>query len=126
MKCQNCKKEIKNGKYCSNKCQSLYQSSLKINEWLQGENFVRKGGTSIPSWMRKHLLDAANHQCEKCGWNEVNEYTNNIPLEIDHIDGDAYNNLKDNLRVLCPNCHSLTKTFKNTGNRKSSRTYRNK
>ena len=39
--------------------------------------------------------------------------------------GDAYNNNITNLKVLCPNCHSLTKTYKNIGNRKSSRTYRN-
>jgi hypothetical protein len=35
-----------------------------------------------------------------------------IPLELDHIDGDAGNNNYDNLRVLCPNCHALTPTFK--------------
>lgn len=122
--CLNCKKEINSGKYCSNKCQGHYQSSLKINEWLEGENFIRKGGTSIPSWMRTHLLNEANHKCEQCGWGEMNEYTQTIPLEIDHTDGDAYNNLRENLRVLCPNCHSLTKTFRNAGNRTSSRTYR--
>ena len=47
-----------------------------------------------------------------------------IGEKIDHIDGDAYNNLKENLRVLCPNCHSLTKTFKNVGSRKSTRVNR--
>jgi len=124
MECLNCKKEIRNGKYCSNTCQNKFQSSLKINEWLEGKNFVRKGGNSIPSWMRNFLLEESNHCCSKCGWAEVNEHTKTIPLEIDHIDGDAYNNQKDNLRILCPNCHSLTKTYKNTGNRTSSRSYR--
>ena len=36
-----------------------------------------------------------------------------IVLEIDHIDGNSDNNLLDNLRLLCPNCHSQTKTYKN-------------
>ena len=126
MECLCCKNEIAGGKYCSNKCQAEYQNSSKINEWLNGINFVRKGGTSIPKWMRDYLLKNANNQCESCGWNSINEFTNTIPLEIDHIDGDAYNNIKENLRVLCPNCHSLTKTFRNAGNRTSSRSYRRK
>jgi len=126
MECLNCKEEIKSGKYCSNKCQGIYQSSLKLNEWLEGKNFIRKGGNSIPSWMRAYLLRESNNQCQQCSWGELNEYTQTIPLEIDHIDGDAYNNVLENLRVLCPNCHSLTKTFRNAGNRKSSRSYRKK
>ena len=123
-KCLKCETEIKRGKYCNNTCQQDYQSSLKIVKWLEGENFSRKGGTSIPSWMRKQLLNESQQQCTQCGWSEINETTQTVPLEIDHIDGDAYNNLRDNLRVLCPNCHSLTKTYRNAGNRKSSRTYR--
>ena len=71
-----------------------------------------------------YLLEKANYQCEECGWNKINKFTGRSPLEIDHIDGDAYNNFPENLRVLCPNCHSLKRTAKNIGNRKSSRTFR--
>jgi Zn finger protein HypA/HybF involved in hydrogenase expression len=124
MNCNNCNVEIDRGSYCSNKCQQNYQNSTKIEKWLNGLNETRKGGTSIPSWMRTFLLEEANHQCSKCGWSEINEFTQTVPLEIDHVDGDAYNNLRENLRVLCPNCHSLTKTFRNAGNRISTRSYR--
>jgi hypothetical protein len=35
-----------------------------------------------------------------------------IPLELDHIDGHHWNNSLDNLRLLCPNCHAQTPTYK--------------
>lgn len=50
------------------------------------------------------------YKCNKCGvgsiWNG-----NNLTLQLDHIDGNNGNNLLSNLRWLCPNCHSQTKTF---------------
>ena len=58
------------------------------------------------------MLKKANYQCEICGWGETNPYTNRIPLEIHHKDGDYRHNEELNLQVLCPNCHSLTATFK--------------
>lgn len=41
-----------------------------------------------------------------------------MPLEVEHIDGDSTNNKEYNLTLLCPNCHSLTKTYRglNKGN----------
>jgi rubredoxin len=124
-KCLNCESAIPNmNVYCNNICQGEYQSKLKLNEWLGGAKVVQKGGTSVPVWMKRYLLEQTNYKCSECGWGETNKYSGNIPLEIDHIDGDAYNNDIKNLKVLCPNCHSLTKTYKNIGNRISSRTYR--
>lgn len=42
----------------------------------------------------------------------MNPYTGTIPLEVEHIDGDPYNTTPDNVTLLCPNCHSLTPTYK--------------
>ena len=53
-----------------------------------------------------------NNKCSRCGWGEINTYTNLLPLEIEHIDGNFKNNNEENLILLCPNCHSLTATFK--------------
>jgi hypothetical protein len=46
-----------------------------------------------------------------------------IPLELDHVDGDRENNCLINLRLLCPNCHALTPTYRgrNVRRRKSAR-----
>ena len=50
-------------------------------------------------------------QCEECGWAEKSK-DGRLPLELDHINGDAHDNRLENLRVLCPNCHSLKPTHR--------------
>jgi len=50
------------------------------------------------------------YKCEICGnTGEWNGYP--LSLQLDHIDGNNRNHTKENLRFLCPNCHSQTKTF---------------
>ncbi|MFQ6854080.1 HNH endonuclease signature motif containing protein [Streptomyces sp. 35M1] len=41
-----------------------------------------------------------------------------LPLEVDHIDGNWRNNQQQNLRLLCPNCHSTTDTYRGRGKRR--------
>lgn len=60
-------------------------------------------------------------RCELCGWakRSIDGY---LPLELDHINGDRHDNRIENLRILCPNCHSLQLTHrgKNQKRRKTS------
>jgi len=66
------------------------------------------GQAGISGHIRRYLFEKKDHKCEKCGWSEVNIFTENIPLQINHIDGDYKNNKEENLELVCPNCHSLT------------------
>lgn len=48
-------------------------------------------------------------QCSEC---LIDEWLGvPAPLQVDHVDGDRFNNCRTNLRFLCPNCHALTDTF---------------
>lgn len=50
------------------------------------------------------------HKCSRCGITEWNGLK--TPIELDHIDGNHNNNLLENLRLLCPNCHAQTDTYR--------------
>lgn len=117
--CKNCNKKCitsrnKTNQYCDNKCQQEFQNNKLVNHWLNGIISPLNQNNVLKPWARKYLLKKANYKCEQCGWNQKNLYSNKIPLETDHIDGNHQNNKLENLRVLCPNCHSLTPTYKNS------------
>ncbi len=114
----------KTGKYCSNKCQQKYQQKKVIDDWKKDSNTGVMSGFRLKSGIRGYLLEKYNHQCSSCGWNKVNPSTGKSPLEIDHIDGNPDNNTKENIRMLCPNCHSQTDTF-GVKNKKSKHSQRN-
>lgn len=82
-----------------------------------------RGEYNISRHIKRYLFEKYNYKCSKCGWGEMNPYSKLIPLEIEHIDGNYQNNKEENLTLLCPNCHSLTATYKgaNKGNGRKSR-----
>lgn len=70
------------------------------------------------SKLKRYLLEEEIFQpvCSSCGL--TNWLTGLIPLELDHIDGNNSNNELTNLRLLCPNCHALTPTYRGKNKKK--------
>lgn len=58
-------------------------------------------------------------KCEECGWAKVS-IDGRLPLELDHINGDRHDNRLENLRILCPNCHSLQITHRGRNRKRPS------
>jgi hypothetical protein len=124
-KCLSCSKEFdaypsQNRKYCDVKCQNDYQYKEFINNWKDNKVDGMRGKTSTSQHIRKYLFEKYNNCCSECGWSKTNTHTGKIPLELEHIDGDFQNNKEENLKLLCPNCHSLTATWKGA-NKKQGR-----
>jgi endogenous inhibitor of DNA gyrase (YacG/DUF329 family) len=108
--CEQCGIEIDHNnhtknRFCSVLCSGQYQwekvSVPKIEEGLGGN-------------YKRYLKETRGDNCALCGQSNV---WNNKPLtlQLDHIDGDSDNNSLDNLRLVCPNCHTQTETFGNAG-----------
>ncbi len=98
---------------------------MKLESWARGE-WSGSASSSYRLWapIRDFLIEKSGHKCSECGWDKVNPSTGKVPLEIDHIDGDSENHRINNLKVLCPNCHSLTSTFKSLNHGNSKRVNR--
>jgi Zn finger protein HypA/HybF involved in hydrogenase expression len=70
--------------------------------------------------LRFRILYEQNNKCNKCGLNEWLDQE--LVLELEHKDGNNKNNARDNLEMICPNCHSLTQTWR--GRNKRERRHR--
>lgn len=124
--CLNCNKELtaKAQKvYCSNICQRLKQKQ-EIDKRIEEGNTVGIGHRRI----RAYLIDRHGAKCMDCKWDKINPHTGLCPIELEHLDGNSENNALDNLRLLCPSCHSLTATYKalNKGSGRHNRRQRYK
>lgn len=107
--------------FCSNKCQQDFQYHAFISRWKAGHENGVTGKTSTSKHIKRYIREKYGDRCHRCGWNEKHPADGKVPLEVEHIDGDYRNNSEENLDLLCPNCHSLTMTFRNRNKGKSTR-----
>ena len=63
---------------------------------------------------KRRVLEEQDGKCNRCGLDKW--LTELLVLELEHKDGNKKNNVRENLECLCPNCHSLTPTWRGRNN----------
>jgi len=92
---------------------AVEKNKITLNNKLLNEDF---NNLSFERLRKRVILE----QDGKCNFCKIDTW-NNLPitLELEHIDGNRFNNERCNLEGLCPNCHSQTKTWR--GRNKSNK-----
>jgi hypothetical protein len=104
--CLQCNKDFEyghssTGKFCSNQCSGLHKKTEHKQKFFSGLLKRIERPTA-----RKYLAEERGYKCEVCS---ISDWQGKpITLHVDHINGDPSNDHPDNLRLICPNCHSQT------------------
>jgi Zn finger protein HypA/HybF involved in hydrogenase expression len=110
--CLNCGSHISfksyssNHIYCNNKCQQEHKQKNCLERDIKK---FHEGTLNRRPNIRLVLTEIRGYKCECCG---ISDWQGKkLVLQVDHINGDPYNDSPENLRLICPNCHSQTSTY---------------
>lgn len=120
--CLECGKPIRKCQvYCSQECCIKHKKEENYKHYLEHqEEFT--GNEITYAWLKPHILEEQDNHCAICGCEPIHN-GKELHFIMDHIDGDAKNNRRDNLRMICPNCDSQLETFKSRNKGRSTRDY---
>ena len=123
--CINCNKEFilyqsSTGHFCSNKCFNENKSKKSYIYFLQNPQEFNRANYS-PKAFKKYFLEEQDNKCAICNCDPIHN-KKKLVFICDHIDGNASNNERQNLRLVCPNCDSQLDTYKSK-NKNGSRSY---
>jgi hypothetical protein len=79
---------------------------IELNEILEGKHPTYQTLKLKKRLIKENILENKCTSCELTNWQDKE-----ISLQLDHIDGNNHNHMLNNLRLLCPNCHSQTDTW---------------
>jgi len=119
--CINCNRQYlstqKVSKYCSKQCEVDFKTNEKYIHYLKNQDHYNK--IINTTFLKRHVLKEQNNCCDICG--NKNEWNGKLLVFVlDHINGDASNNKRENIRLVCPNCDSQLDTYKSK-NKNSAR-----
>lgn len=122
--CLICGKQLSRGhktEYCKEHL-IQHQREEKIKTWLETGSVGMTVDTTIRGVIRDYILQEQEYKCAICGihnsWNGKS-----LNFVLDHINGDASDSCRENVRLICPNCDSQLDTFKSR-NKNSARNAR--
>lgn len=99
------------GAYEGVKALNNYKEAGKKAKETWNNKLLREEYSSLKfGRLRKRIILEQNGKCNRCNLKEWQG--EEITLELEHKDGNSENNNRENLECLCPNCHSLTSTWR--------------